>query len=63
MSVSSGDAFRVWHRGIGAELRFRLGGLSQLFLPAVELRLGGARSVDAPVGRRTAFYASVRYTP
>ncbi|MDE3053871.1 MAG: hypothetical protein KGO03_04770 [Gemmatimonadota bacterium] len=63
VSVSSSDAFRAWHRGLGAELRVRFGGLSQLFLPAVDVRLGLARSLDAPVGRRTAFYAVLRYLP
>lgn len=63
VSVSSGNAFRVWHRGLGAELHVRIGGLSQLFLPSLDLGIGVARVLDAPVGQRTAFYASIRYLP
>jgi hypothetical protein len=63
VSVSGGGPFRTWHRGFGAEVRFRLDGLSQLFLPSLDLRVGAARSLDAPFARRTTVYVSIRYRP
>ncbi len=63
VSESAGDRFDHWHRALGAEIRLRVSGLAQLFVPGLEVRLGVARSLDAPYAGRTTLYSAVRYTP
>ncbi len=63
VSISGGSRFTRWHRSAGAELRLRLSPLAQLFAPSLEIRLGVARSFDAPYAGRTTVYSTIRYTP
>ncbi|OYV63456.1 MAG: hypothetical protein B7Z72_14365, partial [Gemmatimonadetes bacterium 21-71-4] len=63
VSVSSGTRFSTWHRALGAEARLTMGRLSQAYLPGFDIRLGVARSLDAPFAARTTLYSTVRYTP
>lgn len=63
VSVSDGGRFVHWNRALGAEVHLRLSRLAQLFVPGVEVRLGVARSLDAPYAGRTTLYSEVRYIP
>ena len=63
VSVSSGTRFSTWHRAFGIEARMAMGRLSQAYLPGFDIRLGVARSLDAPFAARTTLFSTVRYTP
>lgn len=63
ISKRADGRFVRWHRAFGAELRVRLGAFTQAFAPALDLRLGVARALDAPYARRTIIYSAIRYTP
>ena len=63
VSGNANGRFVHWHRAFGAELRLRFGAFTQAYVPALDLRFGVARSLDAPYARRTIIYAAIRYTP
>jgi hypothetical protein len=63
VSVNGQPNFRVWHRGVGAEYRLTIGAFAAAYLPMLQLRVGGARSLDWPYAGRSTLYSSVQLTP
>jgi hypothetical protein len=55
------DAFRRWHRVVGAELRAGSEALPLVALPDVQLVLGYGRSLDEPYRRGDRVYVSLTY--
>jgi hypothetical protein len=62
-SVNSESNFRAWHRGVGAEYRVTVGAFAAAYLPVLQVRVGGARSLDWPFAGRSALYSAVQLTP
>jgi hypothetical protein len=48
---------------LGVEANLTSEMIPAAFLPGVDIRLGVARSLDAPFARRTTFYSAVRLVP
>jgi hypothetical protein len=62
VSVSSGRGADRWHRMLGIEMSLTSEAVPAAFIPGVDVRIGVARSLDAPYLRRTTVYSEVRLT-
>jgi Tol biopolymer transport system component len=63
VSVGAGAAPGGWHRLAGVEAQLASGAIPQAYLPGFDIRLGAARSFDAPFAARTTVYCAVRLIP